>query len=244
MGLLANLFPTSPAAMLQNADHAEKAEARATIAAANEEIRQHIAGRVRLARDLEQARTLEERTREHLGLVGPAEERLRLAQEADAADRKRRALAGSPGHDPKLAAAIKKAQHEVEEAQAAEDAAEAALPALSAKVREAQDVIEFAAEQVDWAIWKRRMAELSLELPEVRAAASIVADFSRRIAALADVSLRHKLHGTPSGRIPDKFRDACAVPLRFTDTELQDYIRTERTYLKTLRTDPEAQPDV
>ena len=217
------------AAMRPNSEQDELVAARTAIEAANAEIRQQVASRERLQRDLHRAQDLRDRARDQLGQVGPAEERLRAAQAASAGDRKARALAGTPGSDPALVQAIADAQRELENAQAAEEAAQAALPELEQRVREAADALAEASEAIDYAVWRRRMAEFSIELPEVRAAAAIVSDFARRIAALSDVNLRWKVYNTPHGSIPVELSDACAIPTRFSDTELREYIRLRRS---------------
>jgi hypothetical protein len=217
-------------------------DVRAAIAEATEAIRQHRAALEHAKVDLEAARTLEERTREQLELVGPAEGRLAAAREADADERKRRALAGTPGTDPALVKAIATAQREVEEAQAAEEAARAALPTLSARTRESEQAVRYVEVQRDAAVWNLRMAQVALELPEVRSAYATLCEFAHKLAVLSDVGLRGGLYSTPTGSVPIEFLEACAMP-NFSPDELRFDIHAEVDYLKRLRADPEALAD-
>lgn len=241
MSFLSNLFPAPPlaaAAMAPSTD--DVGDARAAIAEATQAIRRHREALEQAKATLEAARALEERTREQLELTGPAESRLAAAREADAEERKRRALAGTPGTDPRLTAAIDTAQRALEEAEAAEEAARAALPTLSARTREAAQAVRNVEVERDAAVWNLRMAQVALELPEVRAAYAVLSEFARKLAVLSDVGLRGRLYSTPTGSVPVEFLELCAVPNFSPDGP---DIRAECEYLKRLRADPEAQSD-
>lgn len=218
---------------------ADGAQPRAVIAESNAAIRQHLAARAGLEQALEEARARVARAREQLDLAGPALERAREAKDADAADRERRAREGTFDSDPALVEALEHAERAVREAERTEDAARAALPSLEAQVRDAEEAIARGAEAIDSLVWRRRMAELALEFPEVQAAAQTVMRFKERIAALADVSLRHRLYSVPSGGIPEEF-----VKVGETYTSEKDrrrLIDAEVAYLRRLRSDPNVQ---
>lgn len=213
MSFLSNLFPAPPLAAAAMAQHPDDtAAARAAITEAANAIRQYGAALEKAKADLEAARTLEERTREQLELTGPAESRLSAAREADADERRRRALAGTPGTDLALVQAIATAQRALEEAQAAEEAARAALPTLSARTREAAQAIRDIEVERDAAVWRLRMAQIALDFPEVRSAYAVLAEFARQLAVLSDVGLRGRLYSTPTGSVPIEFLELCAVP--------------------------------
>lgn len=220
----------------------ERAETRATIAEASEEIRRLINERPQLERELALCQERVDRAREQLELVDPARTRLEQAKLADAADRRRRVEDGTPGSDPELVATVKAAQDALADAEAGELAAKESLPGLEQRLREKEEAIENAARRIDAAVWRRRMAELSLQLPEVRAAAATLTDFRRELAAVADVALRSKLYGTPSGDIPKDMFDACAItPFAETlDSGLRSAVHGEIVYLRRLRDDPGA----
>jgi hypothetical protein len=243
MGLLNTLFPAPPlaaAAMAPSID--DVGDARAAIAEATQAIRRHREALEQAKAALESARALEERTREQLELTGHAEGRLAAAREADASERKRRALAGAPGTDPALVKAIAKAQRELEEAEAAEEAARAALPTLAARTREAAQAIRDIELERDAAVWNLRMAQIALELPDVRSAYAVLAEFARKLAVLSDVGLYGKSYGAMRGSVPPDFLELCAAP-SFSRDELSFDIHAEVDYLKRLRVDPEAQSD-
>ncbi len=241
MSFLSNLFPAPPLAAAAVAQYPDEAvDAKAEITEAAEAIRQYGAALEKAKADLESSRALEARTSEQLELVGPAEGRLAAAREADAEERKRRALAGTPGTDPALVKAIATAQRALEEAEAAEEAARAALPTLAARTREAEQAIRDIEVERDAAVWNLRMAQVALELPEVRSAYAVLAEFARKMKVLSDVGMRGKLHGTPVGVVPDDFMELCTIPNFWPEApEVHD----EVVYLKRLRADPEAQAE-
>ena len=243
MSFLSNLFPAPPLAATAMAQYPDEAvDAKAAIDEAANAIRQYGEALEQAKAALESARALEARTGEQLELVGPAESRLAAAREADADERKRRALAGTPGTDPALVKAIAAAQRALEDAEAAEEAARAALPTLSARTREAEQAIRDIELERDAAVWKLRMAQVALELPEVRSAHAVLSEFARKLAVLSDVGLYGKSYGAMRGSVPPDFLELCAAP-SFSRDELSFDIHAEVDYLKRLRDDPEAQAD-
>ena len=241
MSFLSTLFPAPPLAAVSMAPSTDDVgDGRAAIAEAANAIRQYGEALEKAKADLESARALEARTGEQLELVGPAESRLAAAREADADERKRRALAGTPGTDPALVKAIAAAQRALEDAEAAEEAAQAALPTLAARTREAAQAIKDIELERDAAVWRLRMAQVALELPEVRAAYATLCEFARKMKVLSDVGMRGKLHGTPVGVVPGEFMELCTIPNFWPEApEVHD----EVVYLKRLRADPEAQAE-
>lgn len=218
----------------------EIATARKTIAECNATIRKCLSESKRLNVELVTAREHEARIRDQLGLVEPARERAREAKDADAADRKSRMQKGEPGSDPALSKALDEAEQAVREAERNAEAAAEVLPGLAERVRELQWEIENTASRRDGAVWRRRMAELTLELPAVRAANALLSDFARRIVALKDIGASHNSYGTPGGYVPADIIAACKVKREFENAEMRPYVQPEVQYLKRLRTDPDA----
>ncbi len=217
----------------------ETCEARAIISEATAQIRQWLAERQSLERELEVAKERQQSIRAQLDLVAPAAERAAKAREADAADRKKRMEAGNPCADTKLTDAVETAERELREAERNATAAEAALPALEELTREAQAALAQNIDAVDLAIWRRRLAELSLQLPEVRSAAAIVAEFATRVATLKDIGIRHRLYNTPRGSVPAEWSEVCTIEPP-TVEPWSNGILAEIDYLRRLREDPEA----
>jgi DNA repair exonuclease SbcCD ATPase subunit len=220
----------------------ELGEAHAIISQATAEIRRRLGERKGLERDFEAAKEREQTIREQLDLVAPALERVKRARDTEAADRRSRMESGAPGSDPKLVAEVEAAECALREVTRNAEAAEAALPALEEQTRDAQAALGRCAEGLDAAVWRRRVAEVSRELPEVRAAAAVLAAFSTRVEALKDVALRHKLYGTPNGSVPGEFSSLCSIakPREF---ELRPVISAEIAYLRRLREDPDVAID-
>lgn len=214
---------------------------RAEIASARETIRKQIAERPKLQRELEQAQEKQQTAEASLYISGPAQERVRVAKAAADEDRRQRMLAGTPGIDPKLAAALERAERELAEAEQNEEAARSTLPTLQARVAEAQDALKTSAELVDAAVWSIRVSELEAELPAVKEAVATVAAFQRQVAVLSDVGLRHKLYGTPAGSVPAELKRAADLPkIDLSSASMQAEIRAEYQRLRQLRSNPDA----
>lgn len=221
----------------------EMSVARTTIAEANAEIRECLADHKRLERAVKSARALAERARSQLELVGPASERARQAREADTADRQRRVQAGKLDFDSALSDAVERTEREVREAERAEAAARAVLPGLEERVRDADRELEHNGERIDSAVWRRRRAELMLELPQVRAANDVVANFARRLIALKHIGSEGRFYRVPSGSVPPECVEACKLKQEFSEAEMRLYIKPEVAYLQRLRTDPDTTLD-
>ena len=226
----------------------ETVEARATISEATAEIRRRLGERPALRQSIESARGLLESVREQLDLSRPALERVKRAREAEAAGRQESVRKGVPGADPELIAELENAQRDLREARRAESAAHAALGELEARLASAEGELRDSEAAIDAAVWRRRIAEFSLELPEVRAAAAIVSEFATRVAALADASRRWQIYRTPHGTVPKELFEACAITQYNSDLQadverLQPHMRAECAYLRRLREDPDATLD-
>jgi len=236
-GCISRLF----APQFDSSDVAASVGARDTIESATEEIKELSASLPRLNKELATARAHLDKAREQLDLAGPAADRLRLAEEADAEVRKQRARLGDFGADAVLGDAIDRAHRDLREAKAAEDAASAVLPELEERVREAEDAVKEATANIDEAIWRKRIAELELERPEIESAARLLVEWNRRVAALADAGVRWKLYGTPHGTVPQQILEAGVIPTTFAENELRPLVQSEAEYLKRMRSDPVAQ---
>ena len=241
MGVVTSIARKVGLAAAPSADEPDEiATARRTIAECNDTIRRCLADSKRLNGELEAARKHESSIRAQLDLVEPARARAREAKDADAADRKLRMQNGNVNADPALSKALDDAERAVREAERNAEAAADVLPGLAERVRELQWEIESTASRLDSAVWRRRMAELMLELPSVRAANALVSDFARRIVALKDIGASYNSYGTPGGYVPDDIIAACKVKQEFDDSEMRPYVQPEVQYLKRLRTDPDA----
>ncbi len=214
---------------------------KAEIAEARKTIREQIAERPRLQRELEQAQVRFATAEAARDLVGPAQERVEAAKAAADADRRQRMLAGTPGIDQKLAAALERAERELAEAEQNEEAARSTLPTLKARVTEAQDALKTNAEAVDAAVWSIRVSELEAELPAVKEAVATVAAFQRQVAVLSDVGLRHKLYMAPGGSVPAELKRAADLPkIDLSSASMQAEIRAEYQRLRQMRSNPDA----
>ncbi len=214
---------------------------KAEIAAARKTIREQIAERPRLQRELEQAQARCAAAEAALELVDPARAAHTAAVAAVDEDRRERLLAGKNGCDPKLEAVAESAERALRSAEATQAAAEAVLPTLQARVAEAEDALKTSAELVDAAVWSIRIAELAAELPAVKEAVATVAAFQRQVAVLSDVGLRHKLYMAPGGSVPAELKRAADLPkIDLSSASMQAEIRAEYQRLRQMRNDPDA----
>ncbi len=203
-------------------------------------IRQCRADLARLKKEHAQAVKLEANARAQLGQVEPARKALQAAHEADAADRRERIASGRSGFRASLSDAIEDATGALAEAERNDAAIRDALPSLEEKTREAKQSVESAVSRLDELAWGHRIAELSAELPEVRAASALLTAWSRRVAVLRDVSLRWKLCHNPHGAVPPEFTKLCAIPSydvmsAAVSESLAADAKIEREYLTRLR---------
>ena len=203
-------------------------------------IRQCRADLARLRKEHERAQKLEANARARLGHVEPARLKLQKLQERDVADRRERVESGRFGSSGSLKDAIEDATAELAEAERNDDAVRDVLPSLEQKTREAKAAVESAISRLDELAWNRRIAELSAELPEVRAASELLTAWSRRVAVLRDVSLRWKLCHNPHGAVPPEFTKLCAIPQydvqsNLVSESLAKDSKIEREYLTRLR---------
>ena len=198
------------------------------------EIRRLIAERPKLERELQEANVRLSTAESSLDVVGPAQVALEAAQQADAADRKRRMEGGITVADPALTAAITQAEDALLEAQHVQAAAEAALPALRRRVAEAEQAVKSCAEQIDETAWQVRMSELTAKTPEVQRAVETVKAFQREVNVLRYVAARYKAYRTPNGSVPHDVVALCTLP-NAPDQPPQAAIRAEVEHQRRLR---------
>ena len=175
------------------------------------DIRAARANLARLRKELERAQKLEANARAQLGQVEPVRAKLQKLHEADAEDRRERVESGRTGSSGALRDKIADAERALAESERNEAALHAALPSLEARTRESKWAVESAVSRLDELAWNFRCAELTRELPEVKAAAEVVSDFARRIAVLRDVSRRWKGFNVPHGVTPPELIKACTL---------------------------------
>ena len=198
------------------------------------EIRRLSASRPALERELQEANVRLRTAEESLNLVGPAQAALESAQQADAADRRKRMEAGNTTADPKLSAAVAAAEHALVEAERTQAAASAALPALKRRLSEAQQAVANCTEQIDALAWQVRMSELTNKVPEVQRAVATATAFQNEVNTLRYVAARHKAYRTPNGSVPRDVVALCKLP-DILDEPPQAEIRAEVERLRRLR---------